>query len=299
MNLNFYIVEDDEVIQNILKNIIMNNNLGDVVGIAGDGETAVRELQYMNPDIVLIDLLLPKKDGISILSEVKAKNEQIQFIMISEVRSSDMIAKAYQEGIEFFINKPINVIEVISVIKKVNEKLEMAQVISSFETAFSSMRRFRGVEAHSPATSGLNQSIDKLFLQLGISGDKGAVDLVEIVRFLEEENRANGVSFSSFKMSELYKHLSDKYEQTSGKAPNVSAIEQRIRRAVFRALENVSNMGIEDYGNEVFTRYSNTLFEFKEVRIQMDFIRGKSYDKGSISVRKFIDGIMASSKQHM
>ncbi len=299
MNLNFYIVEDDEVIQNILKNIIMNNNLGDVVGIAGDGETAVRELQYMNPDIVLIDLLLPKKDGISILSEVKAKNEQIQFIMISEVRSSDMIAKAYQEGIEFFINKPINVIEVISVIKKVNEKLEMAQVISSFETAFSSMRRFRGVEVHSPAASGLNQSVDKLFLQLGISGDKGAADLVEIVRFLEEENRENGVSFSSFKMSELYKHLSDKYEQTSGKAPNVSAIEQRIRRAVFRALENVSNMGIEDYGNEVFTRYSNTLFEFKEVRIQMDFIRGKSYDKGSISVRKFIDGIMASSKQHM
>ena len=299
MNLNFYIIEDDEVIQSILKKIIVNNNLGDIIGITDNGETAVKELRQMNPDIVLVDLLLPKKDGISIVSEVKSHNKNMKFIMISEVTSSDMIAKAYQEGIEFFINKPINIIEVISVIKKVNEKLEMAQVISSFENAFSSMKRYKSDDAEVNQTVGLNQSIDKLFLQLGISGDKGSADIIEIIYFLNKQKEIQGSPFSNYKMSDLYKYLVKKYEETSGKTPNNSAIEQRIRRTVFRALENISNMGIEDYGNEVFTRYSNTLFEFKEVRTQMDFIRGKSYEKGKISVRKFIEGIIALSKQHI
>jgi two-component system response regulator YcbB len=54
----------------------------------------------------------------------------------------------------------------------------------------------------------------------------------------------------------------------------------------------MANLGIEDYLNETFTRYSNRLYDFQEVRAEMDYIRGKSKTPGRISVRKFIDGLM-------
>ena len=73
---------------------------------------------------------------------------------------------------------------------------------------------------------------------------------------------------------------------------NPTATEQRIRRAVNKGLSNIANLGLEDYLNETFTRYSNRLYSFQDVRTEMDYIRGKTKSRGRISVRKFIDGLM-------
>ena len=48
-------------------------------------------------------------------------NPDVQYIMISQVASKDMIAKAYESGVEYYISKPIDAIEVQTVIKKVIE----------------------------------------------------------------------------------------------------------------------------------------------------------------------------------
>ncbi len=71
------------------------------------------------PDIVIVDLLMPRKDGLTLVREYKSKYPHIQYIMLSQVSSKDMIAKAYENGIEFYISKPINAVEVKSVLKKV------------------------------------------------------------------------------------------------------------------------------------------------------------------------------------
>ncbi|HHY05092.1 MAG TPA: response regulator, partial [Thermoanaerobacterales bacterium] len=122
MNDNFYIVDDDESIRRVLKKIIIDHNLGDVLGDAGEGLKAISEIKKYNPDIVLVDLLLPSIDGITLVSKLKEEGFGGVFIMISQVSSKDMISKAYKMGIEFYIHKPINVVEVISVIKNVKEK---------------------------------------------------------------------------------------------------------------------------------------------------------------------------------
>ena len=67
MNTNFYIIEDDRVVQNILKKIILKNNLGDIIGICDNGIQAIEDIKRLKPDIVLVDLLLPKIDGIKII----------------------------------------------------------------------------------------------------------------------------------------------------------------------------------------------------------------------------------------
>lgn len=296
MQYNFYIVDDDRSIRQILKNIICQYDLGDVVGEADHGVKAVQEIPILNPHIVLVDLLLPVMDGISIVAELKANNSKAHFIMISQVTAKEMISKAYTHGIEFFINKPINVIEVLSVINKVKEKIKMQEVIQSFEKAMQGINMLKGLTAHGDVAYSDKDKIKKILSQLGIIGEAGSNDIVEILLMLMETDEKDRNRMLNQKMSELYNRLNLRYVHQYEISSNTAAIEQRIRRAINKALSNIANLGIEDYGSELFIRYSNTLFDFGEVRKQMDFIRGKSTYGGKISVKKFLEGIFVILK---
>ena len=119
--MKIYIVDDNINIIKILEKIIEDTDLGQVVGVQTNSTKAVEEILVIKPDIVLVDLLMPNKDGISLVRDLKNHDQDIQYIMISQVSSKDMIAKAYKSGIEYYISKPIDAIEVQVVIKKVIE----------------------------------------------------------------------------------------------------------------------------------------------------------------------------------
>ena len=129
MSARFYIVDDDVGIRTILSNIVDDNDLGVVVGSSESGEEAVMDIINLSPDIAFVDLLLPSIDGIEIIKELRGKGSNTNFIMISQVNSADMISEAYQTGIDFYINKPINVIEVVSVTKKALENRNYKKVL--------------------------------------------------------------------------------------------------------------------------------------------------------------------------
>ena len=61
-------------------------------------------------------------DGISFVKQARKIVPDASYIMLSQVSSKDMIASAYEAGIEFFIQKPINSVEVEAVIKKVSDQ---------------------------------------------------------------------------------------------------------------------------------------------------------------------------------
>ena len=297
LNTNFYIIEDDRVVQNILKKIILKNNLGDIIGICDNGIQAIEDIKRLKPDIVLVDLLLPKIDGIKIILAVKELNLKVNFIMISQVTSKEMISKAYKGGIEFFIHKPINVIEVISVIEKVKEKINMSRVIQSFENAIKGIETFNEYSSSRKNKGhGYKDKVEKVLAQLGILGEAGVNDIIEIILWLLEHGEDTKKSLLKYRLSDLYNYLYDRYNNEYSIPTNISAIEQRVRRAINKALRNIANMGIEDYGNEIFIKYSSTLFDFREIRNQMNFAREKSNRGGKISVKKFIEGIIVVIK---
>ena len=110
MTTHFYIADDDRGIRTILKSIIEQHQLGNVIGLADNGNTAIEEIRRHHPEIVLIDLLMPQVDGIGVVAALKKQGYPGAFIMISQVDSKEMISGAYQQGIEFFISKPLNVV---------------------------------------------------------------------------------------------------------------------------------------------------------------------------------------------
>lgn len=273
--MKIYIVEDDANIIKILEMIIEDKNLGDIIGMADNGISALEEIERLIPDIVLVDLLMPGKDGINLVREVKPIHPHIQYIMISQVSSKDMISKAYQSGIEYYISKPIDAIEVQSVIKNVIEKIIMNNKLSQIQSMFSG-------ESKETKTQGSNinsmDGIKRVMQRIGIMGESGSHDIINISKYLIDTNQ----NMSNFTVKELCSHFSD----------NPKTLEQKIRRTATVGMINIANIGIEDYMNEIFTEYSNGLYNFEQVKMEMDFIRGKSKKRGKINIRKFIDGIV-------
>ncbi len=289
MKPTFYIIDDDLGIRRMLENIIEEYCLGDVIGSASDGNSAVNEIMNLNPEIVLIDLLLPSIDGIEILRQIKSIKKDIQFIMISEVRSKEMIEEAYKSGIEFFINKPLNVVEVVTVIEKVSDSFNLRRALQLIEKTFERKNR---VSINNNEQT-IKSQIISLFSELGIVGETGSRDLINIIEMIIYIRKQSGEKVYQYNIGDIYKRLNIKYiDEGYDSAISIKAIEQRIRRAVQSAFQNIASIGLDDYTNYKFEKYSNNIFDFKEIRKEMSYIDKKSKTRGRINIKKFIEGII-------
>ena len=108
--MKIYILDDDNSIIRILEQIITEKNIGNIIGMSNNSLRSIKDIHSLEPDIIIMDLLMPELDGISFIEHVRKFNKFVKFIMISQVTSKDMISKAYEKGVTFYINKPINVI---------------------------------------------------------------------------------------------------------------------------------------------------------------------------------------------
>ncbi len=272
--MKIFIIEDDISVIGVLEDIVEGSGLGSLCGDTGDGPPDLNQILSLNPDLVLIDLLMPGKDGIQIVRELKERGCGAKFIMISQVSAKEMIAKAYTAGVEFFIQKPINLIEVRQVISNVKSQIENERALKTIQSVFAG----REAPVSRPGPAELRRRrLTHILSQLGMAGEKGSKDITDLCLLLLEE----GGSASQKGVSALCARLPGPPKST----------EQRIRRAVERGLSHIASLGIEDYNNEFFLRYATRLFPFHEVRAEMACQQGKG-PRGKASLKKFLDGLI-------
>lgn len=280
MSLRFVIVDDDAGICRILQRIIKQNDLGVVIDECNDGLKGEKVIQECQPDIALVDLLLPGQDGVKLIEKVRTAGTNTSFIMVSEATSEQLITQAYEAGIEFFIHKPINVIETVSVINKVREHRKLKQLMSLMQETISQFSPVRPVDEGTKNTR--KSRIYKVFSDLGIIGEAGVKDIYRMVQLITKQ----GTGSKSYQLIDIYQEMAEELKQ------DAKSIEQRVRRTTMKGLNNLANVGIDDYYNEIFQSHSSSLFDFKEVRQEMNFIQGKSQYRGKINVKKFIEGLL-------
>jgi two-component system response regulator YcbB len=280
--MRIYIIEDDISVISVLEDIIEQNELGTICG-DNDGE-AVEQHQVLalDPDLILIDLLMPGKDGIQIVRELREAGCHAKFIMLSQVSDKDMVAKAYTAGVEFFIQKPINLIEVCQVIRNVRTQLDNERALKAIQQVFA-VRSAPASAQQRPAYDRQRRRMKAILSQLGMAGEKGAQDIIELCVLLLQEH--TGVS--QIGMSNLCARLNDSPRTT----------EQRARRALEKGLKHIASLGLEDYNNETFVRYSARLFPFQEVRSEMLFQQGKGDLRGKANLKTFLDGLMILAEE--
>ena len=278
--MKIYIMEDDLSVIGVLEDIIERCALGTVCGSTEGGPVNLDRVLAAGPDLILADLLMPGKDGIQAVRELRDRGFQGKCVMISQVASKDLVAKAYLAGVDFFIQKPINFIEVSQVIGSVAQQLKSEQALASIRSVF---------QEESPASlpapsreAARRKRLQYLLGQLGMSGEKGGQDITRMcLKLLELEQPASQVGVSA-----LCGQLS-----TSPRS-----MEQRARRAAERGLRHVASLGLEDYNNEIFTRCATQLFPFQEVRAEMAFLQGRGQG-GKVNLKKFLDGLLLLTEE--
>jgi two-component system response regulator YcbB len=282
--LRYYIGDDDTASRKMLAKIITEGELGIVVGEAESGVKSLPLIHSTNPDFVLIDLLMPELDGIETMEQLRTQGFLGQFIMISQIVNKEMVGEAYQKGVEFFIHKPINRVEVQSILKKLSEQSRLRDSLLSIRESLAHI----GTTNVSPKKQSVKEIVFSVLNDLGIISEPGSEDMVLMMEFLMNR-KEKGVQFPSLK--DLYEAVASlrKIEDKDIKKESKS-IEQRIRRTILTAVTNFASLGSIDYMNPKFEYYAPRYFEFEEIRRRMMEIDKDSNEstKVKINIKKFL-----------
>lgn len=273
--MNFYILDDVNSTIKILDKIITEKNLGEVTGYNNDSQKGMEEILSKKPDIALIDLLMPVKDGITVVKQVHEIVPSIKFIMISRVTNKDMIEEAYKAGVEYFITKPINVIEVESVIRNVVRRVKLEKMISGFKDMLNEEQEESEKKIYS---EDILNSANYVLGLLGMLGERGTSDIQNICIRCFRNRECD--------TDEVIKEYCTEIGETE------KIVKQRIRRAMKKGLVNMSHLGIEDPYSEIYQNYAQLLFDYESLRKQISFIKGTGIEEGKINISSFIEGLL-------
>lgn len=282
--MKIYLVDDDKNVLNILKIIIRERNLGEICGTAECGRDALEDFLQIKPDIVITDLLMPEMDGITLLKQAKKILPDTMFVMLSQVSSKEMIAEAYGNNVEFYIQKPINSIEVESVLRKVISSHNASKTLQMMQKIFNDQFLNNSVQQQVPEAGEKEYvvKLKKILQKIGIMTEKGSRDIITLVTYLIEHEG----EIEDYTLNQLCQYFTD----------NPKSMEQRVRRTANVGMINLANLGIEDYSNEIFITYANSLYSFEQVRREMDFIRGKSDKRGNVKIKSFLGALVHACK---
>lgn len=111
------IVDDSTFMRKILLNILAKEGHKDVLE-AVDGDEGVKTYKAKKPDLVLLDIIMDKKDGIQALKEIMAANRHAKVVMVSAVGQEQMVKEALRLGAHDFIVKPFDAKKVAQSVKE-------------------------------------------------------------------------------------------------------------------------------------------------------------------------------------
>ena len=116
--MKLIVIEDEESLGRVLKDKLEKE--GYEVIVASDGEAGLEAIKKENPDLVLLDLILPKKTGFEVLEALKNDPEGKRFpvIVLSNLGEDDNIKKAFDLGaIDYFVKTQHPINEIIEKVK--------------------------------------------------------------------------------------------------------------------------------------------------------------------------------------
>uniref|UniRef100_A0A7C3RHW8 Response regulator n=1 Tax=Dictyoglomus thermophilum TaxID=14 RepID=A0A7C3RHW8_DICTH len=103
------IVDDEPIIRSGLKKVINWENHGlRIVGDADNGEEALDKIIRLNPDLCIVDIKMPKMDGLELIKKVKEIGMRIKFIILTGYPEFEYAKKAIDLGVESYLLKPID-----------------------------------------------------------------------------------------------------------------------------------------------------------------------------------------------
>ncbi len=123
MKARVLIADDASFMRQMIREIIEPEGY-EVVGEATDGVEAVEQYERLHPDLVTMDIVMPKRSGIDAVKGILEKTPTAQVVMCSALGQETLVMEALQAGAKDFIVKPFKPDNVLSTLAKVLEKSE-------------------------------------------------------------------------------------------------------------------------------------------------------------------------------
>jgi DNA-binding NarL/FixJ family response regulator len=120
-NYRIVIAEDHKILREGLKALVNSSEDFEIVGEAGDGIAAIREVEKHHPDLLLLDLSMPRMSGISVIKDIKGRYPETKILALTIHESEDYILESFHSGLDGYCLKDASQSELLIAINRVLE----------------------------------------------------------------------------------------------------------------------------------------------------------------------------------
>lgn len=238
LKVDIAIADDNERMVSLLSDILSKEDEFNVVGKAHNGEDAYELIKKSEPDIMLMDVIMPKLDGLSVVEKVNRDasiKKKPSFIMLTAVGSEGVTEDAFSLGVSYYIMKPFDNDVVVGRIKQVargSKGIQESKRVMAYEKP----------EVHEELD--LEQEVTDMIHEIGVPAHiKGYQYLRDaIMMSVEDIDMLNSIT------KVLYPSIAKKYMTTPS----------RVERAIRHAIEVAWSRGRIDTIDDLFGYTINT-----------------------------------------
>ncbi|MFL8937977.1 sporulation transcription factor Spo0A [Rossellomorea oryzaecorticis] len=204
-------MDDNRELTSLLEDYIASQDDMEVVGIAHNGQECLDLMEEVDPDVLVLDIIMPHLDGLAVLERLREKKTIPNVIMLTAFGQEDVTKKAVDLGASYFILKPFDMENLVSHIRQVSGKSNpIIKKHSSSRMAAESKPR------------NLDASITSIIHEIGVPAHiKGYLYLREAISMVY-----NDIELLGSITKVLYPDIAKKYNTTA------SRVERAIRHAI-------------------------------------------------------------------
>ncbi len=117
--ISVLIADDHAVVRGGLRALLDTEEGIDVVGEAADGVEAITRARALNPDVILLDLMMPRKDGLEVITEIRESDPTARILVLSSFSDDEMVFSAIKGGALGYLLKDSSPSELLQAIREV------------------------------------------------------------------------------------------------------------------------------------------------------------------------------------
>lgn len=228
-NIKVVVADDNKEFSNIISKYLTSVEGFEVVGLAKDGIEALNLVREKNPDILILDIIMPHLDGLGVLEHLEEEDFKTKVVVLSAVGQDTITQKAIELGASYYVVKPFDLEIFVKRLKDISNIKYETEKIDSNESQIRNTKKDE---------KSMETKITKMIQEVGVPAHiKGYVYLREAISMVIED-----MDYLGAVTKELYPSVAAKHNTTPS----------RVERAIRHAIEVAWNRGKIDTIDKIF-----------------------------------------------
>ncbi|ERI94929.1 putative sporulation transcription factor Spo0A [Clostridiales bacterium oral taxon 876 str. F0540] len=210
--LDVLLVDDNRDLDYLIKEYLERSEDLNIVGIATDGNQALELIQETKPDCVVLDIIMPKLDGLEVLDKINEIDLPYhpKTIILSIINQDSIIQKAFEEGADYYLVKPVS-------LELLEKKIRQTCLCEEHDILTSRLKNYKeAIELDKEEE--ITNLLRIIGMPFNIKGYRFVKDAILMV--LEDRELLSSIT------TVLYPHIAEMHNTTS------SRVERAIRHAI-------------------------------------------------------------------